>query len=186
MATQSNVLIYDPVSKKHKPIPSGDTLDASILPPSSSGVRKLWIGKAEHAATFIHYGSAYGPNPDLVVGEKYFVWRAVPTDDFSNVGQGVDESLVFTATGTTPAVWTNSPVYKLDSDLVLTEYHNTIGFAVTASLRMNYGEVVAVFTTSAPYWLNPLSMYANGTVVPIDATQARIYNAATKVVLELV
>ena len=187
MATQSKVVIYNPITKQHEPIAAGDTLDSSILPPSGGGsARKLWIGKADHAETHIHQGSNYGPNPDLVVGEKYFVWKGVPTDDFSNVGQGVDESLVFTATGTTPAVWTNSIVYKLDSDVVLTEYHNTIGFAITPSLRIIDGEVATVFTTSAPYWLNPLAIYNNASVVPIDDTKARVFQSTTKVVLELI
>ena len=187
MATQSAVVINNQTTRKHEPLAVGDTLDASILPPSSGGsARKLWIGKADHAETYIHQGSNYGPNPDLVVGEKYFVWKGVPTDDFSNVGQGVDESLVFTATGTTPAIWTNSIVYKLDSDVVLTEYHNTIGFVITPSLRIINGDIDVVFTTSAPYWLNPLAVYNNGTVVPIDATQAQILQATTKVVLEFI
>ena len=187
MATQSAVVIYNQTTKRHEPLAAGDTLDPSILPPSSGGsARKLWIGKADHAETFIHQGSAYGTNPDLVVGEKYFVWKGVPTDDFSNVGQGVDESLVFTATGTTPAIWTNSIVYKLDSDVVLTEYHNTIGFVITPSLRIINGDIAVVFTTSAPYWLNPLAVYNNGIVLPIDATQARTYVSNTKLVLELI
>ena len=187
MATQSKVVIYNPTTKQHEPIAAGDTLDPSILPPSSGGsTRKLWIGKADHQETFIHQGSIFGPNPDLVVGEKYFVWKSVPTDDFSNVGQGVDESLVFTATGTTPAVWTNSLVYKLDSDVTLTEYYNTIGFVITPSLRIMSGNVDVVFTTSAPYWQNPLAIYNDGTVIPIDATQARIFQATTRVVLELI
>ena len=186
MATQSKVVIYNPTTRQHEPLAAGDTLDASILPPSSGSTRKLWIGKADHVETFIHQGSNYGTPPDLVIGEKYFAWKADPMDDFSNVGQGVDESLVFTATGTTPNRWTNSIVYRLDSDVVVTEYHNTIGFVITPSLRIIDGDVVVVFTTSAPYWLSPLAIYNNGTVIPIDANSARIFQATTKVVLELI
>ena len=186
MATQSKVVIYNPTTKQHEPLAAGDTLDASILPPSSGSTRKLWIGKADHAETFIHQGSNYGTPPDLVIGEKYFVWKGDAADDFSNVGQGVDESLVFTATGTTPNRWTNSIVYRLDSDVVVTEYYNTIGFVITPSLRIIDGTVDVIFTTSAPYWLNPLAIYNNGTVVPIDANVARVFQATTKVVLELI
>ena len=187
MATQSKVVIYNPITKKHEPIAAGDTLDPSILPPSSGGsTRKLWIGKADHQETFIHQGSSYGPNPDLVVGQKYLVWKAVPTDDFSNVGQGSDESIVFTATGTTPAVWTNSIVYQVVEDVTLTEYYNTIGFVVTAELRISSDFPEIVFTTSAPYWLNPLAIYSNASIHPLDATKARVFQSTTKVVLELI
>ena len=187
MATQSKVVIYNPAAKKHEPLATGDTLDPSILPPSSGGsVRKLWIGKADYSETFIHQGSAYGTPPDLVIGETYFVWKSDPTDDFSNVGQGVDESLPFVATGTTPAQWKNSIVYKLDSDIAVTEYYNTIGFVITPSLRIIDGSVQVVFTTSAPYWQNPLAIYNNASVIPLSATEAHISQATTKVVLELI
>ena len=187
MATQSKVVIYNPTTKRHEPLAAGDTLDSSILPPSSGGsARKLWIGKADHQETFIAQGSNFGTVPDLVIGETYFVYKVDPTDDFSNVGQGIDESLSFVATGTTPTQWKNSIVYKLDSDVMVTEYYNTLGFIVTPSLRIIDGEVAVVFTTSAPYWQNPLAIYDNGTVRPLSATQARILQATTKVVLELI
>ena len=186
MATQSNVVIYNPITKRHEPLAAGDKLDASILPPSAGSSRKLWIGKADHKETYIHSGSSSGTPPDLVVGEKYFVWKDDPADDFSNVGQGVDESLVFTATGTTPNRWVHSMVYRLDSDVVLTEYYNTIGFVITPSLRIIDGMVEVVLTTSAPYWLNPLAIYNSDILFPLNATNARVYLGATKVVLELI
>ena len=187
MATQSRVVIYNPVAKQHEPLAAGDTLDSSILPPSSGGsARKLWIGKVDHQETFIHYGSKYGTPPDLVIGKKYIVGKRDQADDFSNVGQGADESLVFTATGTTPNRWVDSVVYRVDSDVVLTEYYNTIGFVITPSLRIISGKVQVVFTTSAPYWLYPLAIYNNNTVTPLDATNAQIQQATTKVVLELI
>ena len=186
MATQSKVVIYNPTTGRHEPLAAGDKLDASILPPSAGSSRKLWIGKADYAATFVHLGSEDGIPPDLVIGKKYLVSKLDPADDFSNVGQGADESLVFTATGTTPNRWANSMVYRVDSDVVLTEYYNTIGFVITPSLRTMYGDVYVVFTTSAPYWLNPLAIYNNGTIFPIDATNAHILQATAKVVLELI
>ena len=187
MATQSRVVIYNPVAKQHEPLAAGDTLDSSILPPSSGGsARKLWIGKADHQVTLIARGSDYGIVPDLVIGETYLVWQADPTDDFSNVGQGIDESLPFVATGTTPTRWRNSMVYKVDSDVVVTEYYNTIGFVITPSLRIFDNNVAVVFTTSAPYWQNPLAIYNTSTVRPLSTTQARIFQAATKAVLELI
>ena len=186
MATQSKVVIYNPTTKQHEPLAAGDKLDVSILPPSAGSSRKLWIGKADHTATLIHQGSEDGTPPDLVVGEKYFVWKLDPTDDFSNVGQGADESVAFIATGTSPAQWKDSVVYRVDSDVVLTEYYNTIGFVITPSLRIIYGYVQVVFTTSAPYWLNPLAIYNSAAVSPIDATNARILQATTKVVLEFI
>ena len=187
MATQSKVVIYNPTTKQHEPLAAGDTLDQSILPPSSGGsTRKLWIGKTNYNAVFIAQGSDYGAVPGLVVGQKYLVWKGVPTDDFSNVGQGSDESIVFTATGTTPAVWTNSIVYQVVEDVTLTEYYNTIGFVVAVELRIISGSPEIVFTTSAPYWLNPLAIYNNGTVIPLDTTKARVFQSTTKVVLELI
>ena len=187
MATQSRVVIYNPVAKQHEPLAAGDTLDSSILPPSSGGsARKLWIGKADHQETFISQGSNYGTVPDLVIGETYFVWKADPTDDFSNVGQGADESLPFVATGTTPTQWKDSIVYKLDSDVVVTEYCNTMGFSITPSLRIIAGIVAVVFTTSAPYWKNPLAIYNTSDIFPLSTTQAHILQATTKVVLELI
>ena len=187
MATQNKVVIYNPTTKQHEPIAAGDTIDASVLPPSNgSNTRKLWIGKTSYNTVFISQGSNYGTVPDLIVGEKYLVWKATPTDDFSNVGQGSDESIIFTATGTTPAVWTNSIVYQVVEDVTITEYYNTIGFVVTVELKIVDGSPDTVYTTSAPYWLNPLAIYNNGTVVPIDATKARVFQSTTKVILELI
>ena len=187
MATQSKVVIYNPTTKQHEPIAAGDTLDPSILPPSNgSNTRKLWIGKTDYNVVFIHQGSVQGTPPDLIVGEKYLVWKYTPTDDFSNVGQGADESIIFTATGTTPAVWTNSTVYQVVEDVTVTEYYNTIGFVVTVELKILYGAPDTVFTTSAPYWLNPLAIYYGAYVFPIDATNARVFQSTTNVVLELI
>ena len=187
MATQSKVVIYNPATKQYEHLAAGDTLDSSILPPSSGGsARKLWIGKVDHQETFIAQGSYYGTVPDLVIGETYLEYKLNHTDDFSNVGQGADESLPFVATGTTPTQWNNSVVYKLDSDVVVTEYYNTIGFVITPSLRIIGGNVEAVFTTSAPYWQNPLAVYNTGNIFPLSTTQARIPQATTKVVLELI
>ena len=187
MATQSKVVIYNPTTKRHEPLAAGDTLDSSILPPSSGGsVRKLWIGKVDHQETFIAQSSKSGNVPDFVIGETYFVYKVDPTDDFSNIGQGTDESMPFVATGTTPTQWKDSTVFRLDSDVVVTEYYNTIGFIVTPSLRIIWGSVEVVFTTSAPYWQNPLAIYNTGNIFPLSATQARIPQATTKVVLELI
>ena len=187
MATQSKVVIYNPTAKQHEPIAAGDTLDPSILPPSSGGsARKLWIGKTNYNVVFIAQGSDYGAVTALVVGQKYLVWKLVPTDDFSNVGQGSDESSIFTATGTTPAVWTNSIVYQVVEDVTVTEYYNTIGFVISVELKIIDGSPDTVFTTSAPYWLNPLAIYNNASVVPIDDTKARVLQSTTKVVLELI
>ena len=187
MATQSKVVIYNPITKQQEPIAVGDTLDQSILPPSSGGsARKLWIGKTDYNVVFIAQGSASGAVTDLVIGQKYLVWKAMPTDDFSNVGQGSDESIIFTATGTTPAVWTNSIVYQVVEDVTLTEYYNTIGFVITTSLHIIDGSPQVVFTTSAPYWLNPLAIYNNASILPLDATKARVFQSTTKVVLELI
>ena len=187
MATQSKVVIYNPTTKQHEPIAAGDTLDPSILPPSSGGsARKLWIGKTNYNVVYFAQGSNYGAVPDLVVGEKYLVWKATPTDDFSNVGQGSDESIVFTATGTTPAVWTDSIVYQVVEDVTLTEHYNTIGFVITAELKVVSGSPDIVFTTSAPYWLNPLAIYDNWAVIPLDATKAKVFTSTTNIVLELI
>ena len=186
MATQSKVVIYNPTTNQHEPLAAGDTLDASILPPSAGSSRKLWIGKVDHTETFIHQGSMYGTPPDLVIGEKYLVWKYATTDDFSNVGQGSDESSIFTATGTTPAVWTNSIVYHVVEDVTVTEYYNTIGFVISAELCIIDGDINLVFTASAPYWMHPLAIYNNASILPIDDTKARTHAYNTKVVLELI
>ena len=186
MATQSEVVIYNPTTKQHEPLAAGDTLDASILPPSAGSSRKLWIGKVDHTETYIHSGSMYGTPPDLVVGEKYLVWKYAPTDDFSNVGQGSDESSIFTATGTTPAVWTNSIVYHVVEDVTVTEHYNTIGFVISAELGIIDGYIDLVFTASAPYWMQPLAIYNDASIFPIDDTKARTHAYTTKVVLELI
>ena len=187
MATQSKVVIYNPTAKQHEPIAAGDTLDPSILPPSNgSNTRKLWIGKTAHNVVFIHQGSVQGTPPDLIVGEKYLVWKATPTDDFSNVGQGSDESSIFTATGTTPAVWADSIVYHVVEDVTVTEYYNTIGFVISAELCIIDGSPGVVFTTTAPYWLNPLAIYNDALIFPIDDTKARTSASTTKVALELI
>ena len=186
MATQSKVVIYNPTTKQHEPLAAGDTLDASILPPSAGSSRKLWIGKANYDVVYISQGSTYGAVPDLVVGKKYLAWKLVPTDDFSNVGQGSDESIIFTATGTTPTTWKNTMVYEVVEDVTVTEYYNTIGFAVSVELKIVDGSPDQVFTTSAPYWLNPLAIYDNAHILPLDATKAKVFQSNTKVVLELI
>ena len=187
MATQTNVVIYNPTTRRHEPIAAGDTLAPSILPTGSEGTtRKLWIGKANYHTVLIAQGSDSEAVTDLVIGQKYLVCKLVPTDDFSNVGQGTDESIIFTATGTTPAAWTNSIVYQVTEDVSVTEYYNTIGFVISAELKIINGNPDIVFTTSAPYWLNPLAIYNNGTVIPLDATKARVFESTTKVVLELI
>ena len=183
MATQSKVVVYNTTSKRHEPIAAGDTLDPSILP---KNIRKLWLGKANYNAVHIGRSQSTAAPSKLVVGARYLVGKGVTTDDFRNVGQGADESVSFIATGTTPAVWTNSNVWRVMEDATLTEYHNTLGFAVSVELRSLSGSVVTVFTTSAPYWLNPLSIYNTSTIAPIDATKARVTQSTTKVVLELI
>ena len=175
MATRNKVVVYNPTRKRHEPIAAGDTLDPSILPPSSGGSsRKIWIGKANYKVVLVNKSEWDGPSPDLIVGERYLVQKVSPDEDFSNVGQGADDSVIFTATGTTPAVWTYSNVYRVVEDATLTEYYNTLGFAVSVELKTLDKGPVTVFTTSAPYWLNPLAIYNNGTVSPIDATKARV------------
>lgn len=184
MATQSKVVVYNAISKRHEPIATGDTLDPSILPPVST--RKLWLGKANYNAVYIGKSKSTASPSNLVVGARYLVGKGVSTDDFRNVGQGADESVSFIATGTTPAVWTNSTVYRVIENATLTEYYNTIGFAVSVELKIIGGSPVTVFTTSAPYWLTPLSSYNTFSIVPIDATRARVSQSTTKVVLELI
>ena len=183
MATQSKVVVYNTTSKRHEPIAAGDTLDPSILPKST---RKLWLGKANYNVVYIGRSQSTATPPKLVVGARYLVARGVPTDNFRNVGQGADESVSFIATGTTPAVWTNSTVYQVMENATLTEYYNTMGFAVSVELKIIGGSPVTVFTTSAPYWLDPLSSYNISSIVPIDATRARVTQSTTKVVLELI
>ena len=186
MATQSKVVIYNPTTKQHEPLAAGDTLDASILPPSSGNARKVWIGKPNCSVVFVAQGNAYGAVPDLVVGKKYLAWKVVPTDDFSNVGQGSDESIIFTATGTTPTTWENTIVYEVVEDVTVTEYYNTIGFVISAELGIIDGDTNLVFTASAPYWMQPLAIYNNASILPIDDTKARTNASTTKVVLELI
>ena len=189
MATQSKVVIYNPITKQHKPIAAGDTLDPSILPPSSGGsARKLWIGKANYKAVLIARGSKYDGTPALVIGEKYLVQKLATTDNFSNVGQGSDESIIFVATGTTPAVWTFSYVYHIVEDITLTEYYNTIGFVIRAELVMKGGSSTptVVFNTSVPYWKQPLAIYDIASVSPVSDTKAYMSAATAKVVLEFI
>ena len=184
MATQNKVVVYNPTSKRHEPIAAGDTLDPSILPPVST--RKLWLGKANYNVVQVKKSKPSGPSPDLIVGERYLVIKSSSTEDFRNVGQGADESVIFTATGTTPAVWTYSNVYRVVEEATLTEYHNTLGFTISVELKSLSGSVVTVFTTSAPYWLNPLAIYNDSALVQIDATKARIAQTTAKTVLELI
>ena len=187
MATQSKVVIYNPITKKHEPLAAGDTLDQSILPTSSGGSsRKLWVGRADYNAVFVGWGNGFGGAPGLVVGKKYLAYKYAPTDDFRNVGQGSDESIIFTATGTTPATWENTVVYEVVTDVTVTEYYNTIGFAVSVELKIVDGSPNTVFTTSAPYWLNPLAIYDAGSILPLDATKARVFQSTNSVVLELI
>ena len=164
----------------------GDVISEEVLPPP----RKVWLGKISFAVEYVASGTIYDDNlPNLEIGSTYFVYKYDATDDFSNVGQGADESLPFVATGTTPTKWTNSTVYKLVEELTTIEHYNTIGFTVAPSLHIGATGVVGVLTTSVPYWNAPLAIYNDTALVALSATEARtpeVYGTFTgKVILEL-
>ena len=187
MGIKTTIVIFNEETNKHEPIAEGDVLSETLLPPP----RKAWLGTIHFAVEHVAQGTDYGAVPDLEVGSTYFAYKldATNDDDFSNVGQGADKSLPFIATGTTPTQWKNSVVYKLVEELTTTEHHNTIGFAVTTSLRiLDYG-VVVVLTTSVPYWSQPLAVYDTLALYPMSDTEAKtseVYGSLnSKVLLEL-
>ena len=185
MGTKTTIVIFNEETNKHEPIAEGDVISEEILPPP----RKVWLGKISFAVEHVAYGTDYGAIPALEIGSTYFVTKNDVTDDFSNVGQGADESLPFVATGTTPAQWKYSGVYKLVEELTTIEYYNTIGFTVAPSVRMGATGVVGVLTTSAPYWNAPLAIYNDTVLVAMSDTEAMthaVYGTFTsKVMLEL-
>ena len=185
MSIKTTIVIYNEETNKHEPIAEGDVLSETLLPPP----RKIWLGNLHFAVEHVAVGADYGAIPALEVGSTYLVYKIDVTDDFSNVGQGADESLPFVATGTTPAQWKYSSVYKVVEDVTFTEYYNTIGFAVTPSVRMTTSGAVVVLTTSAPYWNAPLAIYDDSPFVVLSDTEARtheVYNTFNrKVMLEL-
>ena len=179
MSIKTTIVIYNEETNKHEPIAEGDVLSEEVLPPP----RKIWLGNLHFAIEAVSRGTA------LEVGSTYFACKFDATEDFSNVGQGADESLPFVATGTTPTKWTNSAVYKLVEELTTIEHYNTIGFAVTPSVRMVAAGVVVVLTTSVPYWNSPLAIYNDTALTVLSDTEARTYEAygtfTRKVMLEL-
>ena len=181
MGTKTTIVIFNEETNKHEPIAEGDVISEEILPPP----RKVWLGKISFGVEYVAPGTDYGAIPALEIGSTYFVLKNDVTDDFSNVGQGADESLPFVATGTTPAQWKHSSVYKLVEDVTLTEYYNTIGFTVAPSLRALGGGVEATLTTSVPYWNQPLSIYDGMKTLPISDTQASVVFTGGKLLLEL-
>ena len=185
MGIKTKIVIFNEETNKHEPIAAGDVISETLLPPP----RKAWLGNIDCTTEFVAQGIDYGTVPDLEVGSTYMVANYDPTDDFSNVGQGTDASLPFVATGTTPAKWKNSIVYKLIDELTVTEHHNTIGFTVTGSLRVISGEPSVVLTTSVPYWNRPLSTYNTAKLNLISDTEAFIVVLVVgfhdKVLLEL-
>lgn len=66
-------------------------------------------------------------NGELTIGKKYAITGYVEGDDFTNIGASANEDgVIFTATGTTPSVWTNfseltefttENIYVLDTSL---------------------------------------------------------------------
>ena len=186
MGTKTTIVIYNEETNKHEPMAEGDVISEEVLPPP----RNVWLGKISFAAEYVASGTWYDDNlPNLEIGSTYFAYKYNATDDFSNVGQGADESLPFVATGTTPAQWENSIVYKLVEDVTMTEYYNTIGFTVAPSLRMVAAGVVVVLTTSVPYWNDPLAVYNDSSLLALSDTEARTREANgtfnRKVMLEL-
>ena len=179
MGTKTTIVIYNEETNKHEPIAEGDVLSEEVLPPP----RKIWLGNLHFAIEYVSKGTA------LEIGSTYFAWKFDATDDFSNVGQGADKSLPFVATGTTPTKWTDSAVYKLVEELTTIEHYDTIGFAVTPSLRMIAAGVRVVLTTSVPYWNAPLAIYDDTGLVVRSDTEAMTGEAygtfTSKVMLEL-
>lgn len=179
MGTKTTIVIFNEETNKHEPIAEGDVISEEVLPPP----RKIWLGNMHFAIEYVSNGTA------LEVGSTYLVRKFDATDDFSNVGQGADESLPFAATGTTPTKWTNSEVCKLVEELTTIEHYNTMGFAVTPSVRMVAVGVVVVLTTSVPYWNDPLAIYDDTALVAMSDTEARTTEAYgtfnRKVMLEL-
>ena len=185
MGIKTTVVIFNEETNKHEPITEGDVLSETLLPP----LRKAWLGNVYASVAPIDYGIDSGNAPDLEVGSTYFVSKNDPTDDFSNVGQGADGSIAFVATGTTPAQWKNSYVFKVVDELTVTEHHNTMGFTVEASLRLINNSTVVVLTTSVPYWNQPLAVYDSRRIFPESDTEGHIaiYGAVEnyKVLFEL-
>lgn len=66
----------------------------------------------------------------LEIGRRYIISEDYITgDDFTNVGAANNFALtVFTATGTTPAVWTNGSILYTNFWLTQTVIENTLGF----------------------------------------------------------
>lgn len=68
--------------------------------------------KIDYAKSFLRRNYTVTPaltSGDLVVGKVYQILRFVFGDDFSNVGASSNSSgTVFTATGTTPTIWTGA------------------------------------------------------------------------------
>ena len=185
MGTKTTIVIFNEETNKHEPMAEGDVISEEILPPP----RKVWLGKISFAVEYVASGTDSGAIPALEIGSTYFAYKYNATDDFSNVGQGADESLPFVATGTTPTQWEQSIVYKLVEELTTIEHYNTIGFTVAPSLHIGATGVVGVLTTSVPYWNAPLAIYNDTALVALSDTEARtqqVYGTFTsKVMLEL-
>jgi len=84
----------------------------------------------ENITNFIGYSATSGT---LTIGIRYMISNYVAGDDFTNVGASSNATgVVFTATGTTPTVWTNgSTLIKYDVE--------RLALAANADITADYG-----------------------------------------------
>lgn len=84
----------------------------------TAGIRTFILGGAQtdiiSSDSSINVAQVYQTSGTLTIGKKYQIITYTGTDDFTNVGAATNASgVIFVATGTTPAVWTNLSTLNL-------------------------------------------------------------------------
>jgi len=98
---------------------------------NGAGITNISPGYKEYVALIWQYAPAIFTEAPLRIGERYTITGYEDGDDFTNVGAtNNNDGVVFIATGTTPAVWTNGSEITSDGAPISRELKNTLGDVV--------------------------------------------------------
>lgn len=131
------------------------------------------VGKVTATANGVNTGEP------LIVGKKYYTLGVTPGDDFSNVGWVADE-VAFIATGTTPAVWTDSNLITIEESI--TTFYNDVdsNIEVVFNIALNTGQIIitnGLFNISKTYPVieNVVTTVTNSNTLTLSAAVQDFY-----------
>lgn len=94
-------------------------------------ISNMAVGKVTAIADGINQGVP------LIIGQKYYTSGISPGDDLTNVGWVADK-VAFIATGTTPTIWTDSNINKIQESITL--FYNDIDPNISANFNPITGD----------------------------------------------